>query len=353
MALGLTAALASLPALVAALPADDPGVDPATLLQRLQTSDEVGWSGYGESRGDLVLPDVRQLEALPELISGTTRMRAWWRGREEFRVDQLTLVGERDVVVDGPVTWTWDSADRAATLTRGRPQVRLPRAADLLAPALGARLARSAATEVAALPARRVAGVDAAGIRLRPQDERTTVDRVDLWVEPGTGLAVRVEIYARDVEQPALTTELLDLQLSTPPADRTAFRPPDDVRVQVVEARDLASAADRRAPFRLPATLAGLARRERADVRAEGVATYGEGFTALTVVPLEGRTADALLRSLAGAGRDEAQFATVLLQGLVARERGRAYLLVGTVPQELLQAALADLRAAPPPERPS
>jgi hypothetical protein len=351
---GLTAALTALPAAVAALPADDAGVDAATLLARVQQSDRVPFSGYGEARGDLVLPDVRELQDIPEIISGTTRLRAWWRGPDEHRVDALSLVGETDVVVYRDTTWTWDSADRRATLVRGDVDVRLPRGADLLAPALGARLARTEDVVAERLPARRVAGVDAAGLRLLPGEPRTTtVERVDLWADPRSGLVLRVELHAAGVTGAALTSTLLDLDTATPPLVRTAFLPPPGARVDVVDAPDLASAADRFAPFQLPGTLAGLARQSRIDDVGEGVGTYGEGFTALTVVPLEGRTAGGLLRALRvdRGPTDEAAFSTALLQGRVARQGDRAYLLVGTVPQQVLQSALAQLRASQPPRR--
>ena len=356
VALGLVAVLVSLPSAVGAWPAQEPSVGAATLLERVRASDSVAWSGYGEARGDLVLPDVGALEDLPELISGTTRLRAWWRGPAQFRVDALSLTDETDVVVDGATTWTWDSGDRVATLLRGDPAVRLPRAADLLAPALAARLARSEALVEQGRPARRLAGVDAAGLRLRPADpSRTTVDRIDLWVEPATGVALRVEVHARGGTRPALTSVLLDLDLSAPPASRTRFSPPPGARVEVDAELDVAAAADRFAPFLLPTALAGLPR--RTDVGDQrGVATYGRGLTALTVVPLRRRTAGRLLRELDGEAAHaagEASISSALVQGRVARDRRRAYLLLGTVPQDLLTAALDDLRRDPPPRRSS
>lgn len=353
--MALTAALAGTPALVEALPADDVELDAAALLQRVQGSDGVAWSGYGEARGDLVLPDVEQLGELPQFISGTTRLRAWWRGPADFRVDALSLVGETDVSVKDGRTWTWESADRAATLVRGELDVRLPRGADLLAPALGARLSRSDGVQVERLRARRVAGVDAAGLRLLPADPgRTTVERVDLWADPATGLALRVELHAVGVKGAALTSLLLDLDRAQPAAERTRFLPPFGSDIAVVEAPDLAALADRYAPFRLPATVAGLPRRQRVDDVGEGVGTYGDGFTALTVVPLEGRTAGGLIDELRQDGDpgSQASFSTALLQGLVARVDERAYLLVGSVPQQVLRAGLAQLAADPPPRRP-
>ena len=351
--LALVAVLLSLPSVVGAWPAQEPSAAAPTLLERVRVSDQVAWSGYGEARGDLVLPDVAALEDLPELISGTTRLRGWWRGPAQFRVDALALAGETDVFVDGDDTWTWESDDRVATLLVGDVDVRLPRAADLIAPALGARLARSAALAVSARPARRLAGVDAAGLRLRPADPgRTTVDRIDLWVEPRTGLALRVEVHARGGAGAALTSVLLDLDLTPPPPSRTRFSPPPDARVDVVAAPDIAAAADRYSPFLLPSTLAGLPRRTDTGEQ-RGVATYGEGLTALTVVPLRGRTAGRLLRGLqdGAATGPEAEISTALVQGRVARDRRRSYLLLGTVPQDLLTTALTQLRRDPPARR--
>ena len=165
-------------------------------------------------------------------------------------------------------------------------------------------------------------------------------------------MTVRVEVHARDVEQAALTSLLLDLDLSTPPTARTAFQPPADARTAIVDTPDLAADAARYSPFRLPPTLAGLSRRQDVGARS-GVATYGAGLTALTVIPLRGRTAARLLRSLEGddVRADEAQISTALVQGRVARQGRRGYLLLGTVPQDVLTTALTALRRDPPPER--
>jgi hypothetical protein len=60
----LLGVLLSLPSLAGALPAScrssgPPSLSPAGLLERIRAPALVGWSGYGESRGSLVLPDVR------------------------------------------------------------------------------------------------------------------------------------------------------------------------------------------------------------------------------------------------------------------------------------------------------
>src|SRR4029453_13306921 len=73
---------------------------------------------------------------------------------------------------------------------------RLPQAPDLLPPDLARRLLADAAPGdgLTALPPRRVAGIAAAGLRFTPGDPDTTIDRLDVWADPATGLPLQVEL---------------------------------------------------------------------------------------------------------------------------------------------------------------
>lgn len=351
----LLGVLLALPSLAGALPAQRSSLSAAGLLERIRASDGVGWSGYGESRGALVLPDVRELGDLPGLFAGTTRTRAWWRGPDQWRVDALTPVGEVDSTRDPDGGWTWNSADRRALRIVGELDVRLPTAADLLAPVLGHRLAGTGDVEVSALPARRVAGRSADGLRLVPQDpERTTVRAVDLWADVDTGLPLRVEVLAAGEEDPVLTAVLLDLSLSAPPLSLTDFPRPRNADITVGDAPDVAAIADRFAPYVLPDVLAGLPRRPRSPLSTGGgVGTYGDGFTALAVLPLPDDVGRRLVARIDpdGDGR-VARVTTPLVNALVGLgAEGRAYLVVGTVPEDLLTSVLVQLRADPPRRR--
>lgn len=349
---GLVGALTALPTLAGALPASGSGATAAALLAKVRASDQVPWSGYGTSRGTLVVPDVRELSDLPGLVGETTRARAWWRGRDDWRVDQVALTGETDTTRDVDGGWTWSSQDRRAVRIVGDLDVRLPAAADLLAPVLGHRLAGTGDVELSLLPARRLAGRSADGLRLVPRAPRaTTVRSVDLWVEPASGLVLQVEVRTSAVA-PSLTSTLLDLDLSDPGVERTGFDRPRRASVVVAEAPDIAAAADRFAPYLLPDVLAGLPRRARSALSTGGgVGTYGDGFTALALVPLPRDLADRVIRRVDPTDDDRtAQITTPLVNAVVGRgERGRAYLLVGTVPQARLLEALAALRVSPPP----
>lgn len=351
MVAALVASLVAVPALAGALPADDSELTAEQLLERVRASDEVRWSGYGTSRGTLVVPDVRELSDLPGLVGETTRTRAWWRGPDDWRVDALSTVGETDTTRDADGGWTWQSADRRAVRVVGELDARLPAAGDLLAPVLGHRLAGTEDAVLSRLPARRVAGRSADGLRLAPRDPAaTTVRSVDLWVEPRTGLPLRVEVRT-SAASPSLTATLLDLELSDPGAGLTDFPRPRQASVVVGQAPDIAAAADRFAPYVLPDELAGLPRRARSALSTGGgVGTYGDGFTALAVVPVPRDLAQRFIDRVDAADDDlTAGISTPMVNALVGRgQRGRAYLLVGTVPADRLEQALAALRADPP-----
>lgn len=343
----LVGVLTALPSAAGALPVGSSDAGAQDLLDRVRASDRVGWSGLAESRAALALPDVQDLGELPGLLGGTTRTRAWWRDRADWRVDQLTLVGEVDVVQAPGRTTTWVSADRRASILFGELPVRLPRAADLLAPVLGRRLAATPDTRLSRLPERRVAGRTAAGLRVAPQDPATTtVESVDLWVEPATGLPLRVEVRAQGARLPVLTSVVLDLELAVPSVQRTAFDLPDDGTAALDSAPDVAALIDRFAPYVLPPVLAGAGRTDPAGLDTGGAGTYGTGLQAYAVVPLPGDAGRRVRRAA-----PDGVISTPLVNAAVGGNGRRTYLLVGTVPPGVLQGALAALVADPPPRR--
>lgn len=343
--LALVGLLCALPALAGSRPAGSSDVTAPVLLDRVRASATVGFTAYAESTSSLPLPDVDQLGDLPALLGGTTRTRVWWRGKDAFRVDALTLVGEVDTVRDATGTWTWISADRLAGRVEGDDDVRLPRPSDLLAPVLGRRLAAAPDLDVSRLPVRRVAGRSAPGLRLTPaRPATTTVRHVDLWVEEQSGLPLRVEVVATGREAPSLSAEVLDLTLGAPAEERVRFVPPADALVVSAAEFDLAREADRFAPYQLPARLAGLA---RSDVVGPlrgvgGVATYGEGLGAFAVLPVLGRSRR-LMRATSTTNPDRGTVVTPLVNVALARIDGQVFVASGTVPLALLERALDDL----------
>jgi len=343
------AVLLAVPPAIGALPARDSGVSAAALLARIQGSGAAGYSGYAEAVGGLRLPLTDQFSSLVDLFGDRTRLRVWWRGEQDWRVDAVAATGETDVHRDAEGTWTWEYERNEATVTDDAP-VRLPRGADLDPAQLGRRLLSEAdPAEVIRLPARRVAGVDAPGLRLHPDDPLTTITRVEVWADPGTGLPLRVEVYGTGQSAAALQAAYLDFRPGRPDAGTTAFRPPPDATISAQQIGDLVARINRFAPLRPPELLAGYPVRRRVEGLG-GVGTYGRGVTVLTAVPLSARISRPLREALADTpGVRSAVGGLSLGIGPVSlllsdlEIDGRIWLLAGTVSVDTLRRAVADL----------
>lgn len=346
--LGL-ALLLALPSVLGALPAADSEVSAAELLDRVRDSGEVHFSGYAESVGGLALPVTQDFTDLVDLFGERSRLRVWWRGTQDWRVDTLAATGETDLFHRADATVMWEYEEDRATLTSD-PDIRLPRTADLLPTELGRRLLSEAtAEEVTRLPAIRVAGRDAPGLRLRPADARTTVDSVDVWVDPGSGLPLRVQVYGAGSGTAALTSTFLELTVAKPSASDTSFGTPPSAEFRFEEVLDVAAAADRFAPAVTPDRLAGLDRRED-DTTAGAVGAYGRGVTLLVAAPIWDQISRPLRDQLEGTPGarvdDRGVYVSVGPLGLLltpgSREQG-SWLVAGTVDSQTLSAAAAEL----------
>jgi outer membrane lipoprotein-sorting protein len=345
----LVAVLAALPAVVGALPADDADVPAADLRDAVLAADAVGFSGYAVSAGGLALPITDQLTSVADLFSDRTTMRVWWRGPLDNRVDVLTAAGETGTHRDGTGTWTWDYESATATRTALNP-LDLPGPPDVLPSTLGRRLLSEAADEeLDRIGARTVAGRDALGVRLTPAEEASSVRRVDVWIDPESGLPLQVEVFAEGADRPALDTRFLDLDLSLPPAEVTAFTPPPASWVRQGQQAEIVLEAGRRIRLvELPAQLAGLDRRQLAGV-PPGIGLYGRGVTLLAVAPVPSRLANGLRNAL-GRSPDAVvdELGTRISAGpvalMVVEPPGRGpYVLTGTVTLDALAAAAAEL----------
>lgn len=345
VALGVALAV-GVPVAVSAWPTPDSDVSAVELLGEMAAAEGHPWSGYVETQGALQLPVTGDVADVGALFSGRTRLRAWWRSADDWRVDQLATAGETDLVHHGPTTAEWDyEALRTRVSLDGG--IRLPRAGDLVPPVLAARVLDGVtAADVSRVPARRVAGIAAPGLRVRPAAPQSSIDHVDLWADPASGVALRVEVYGDGSAGPAFTTAFRDFSSRMPPAARTAFATPDGADESYDAILDIADAANQYAPFRPPARVGGLAQ-SRASDGAVGV--YGSGLTELIAIPMRDREADPLRRQLhtspdasdveAGTLVDAGAL-TVLLTG---QDGDGGWLVTGTVTPATLERAAADL----------
>ena len=343
---GLVVALPLAPRL---LPAQASDVSAADLLAQVRASPDQGWSGLVETAGTLQLPASGELDDLGALLGEQTRMRVWWRGPDAWRVDRLLVAGEDDLVHRGSQTVDYSYEAQEARVSAD-PDIRLPRTVDLLPNELARRLLDGAdPASVQRLPARRVAGLSAPGLRLAgAAATRSTIARVDLWADPATGVPLRLEVWARGADAPSFTTAVVDYDADRPPRERVTFEATATTEVRREEVLDIADAANQYAPFRPPSRVAGLA---STDATRGAVGVYGAGLRQLIAIPLRGSEAGPLRRQIAvtpGATSTERSIgATVGPLGLLLGGRGDdgGWLVAGTLTQQVLQQAVDDLVA--------
>ncbi len=203
----------------------------AQLRTRILASARIAYQGYAESNIDLNLPRLPDLGNVVGLLDGSTDQYAWYRSPGLWRSDVLTSAGEEDTYQTSQGTFIWSYSSNLLTEVIGAQPVRLPRAADLLPPALALRLLGFAgpADRVSRLPTQRVAGIDAAGLRLVPASAASTIGSVDIWADPVTGLPVQVEVFGKGTGPPVLTTRFLDLSLARPPLSTVTPNPAPEV----------------------------------------------------------------------------------------------------------------------------
>jgi hypothetical protein len=347
--------LCSLPAAVAALPVSSSALSAAAVRAKILASGDVAFSGYAESEGGLSLPDTGQLNSVADLLGGLTQMRVWWRGGSDWRVDQLSVSGEVDVHSGDAQTSTWNYEANLVTLQpTTSAAVRLPVPADVLPATLARRLLSQAAdSEVTRLPDERIAGVDAVGLRLHPEDPDSTIDRVDIWADPQTGVALRVNGYQAGAANPALSTSFLDFSRAAPSEQTVGLSIVNGARVTYQNGDAVSSLLRQFGLQDPPSSLAGVSRNELLPAFG-AIGVYGRGVTEFVAAPLSGRTGRPLLAELIkipGMVRtgDNYQVGIGPLNLLLSNPGGgRAFwLLVGTVQPSLLAQAATQLPTGP------
>ena len=279
-----------------AMPAQDRDISATALLATIERSAPHGYSGYAESLGTLQLPVASRFTDVGSLLGERTRMRVWWRAADDWRVDKVLPTGETDLFHHGDATTVWEYEKNDVSFSPD-PDIRLPRTADLVPPELARRLLADVdPTELTRLEPRHVAGRDALGLRLAPRAAQSSIDHVDVWADPDTGIPLRVEVYAKGDTTAAFTTEFMTFSSATPDAAATAFTTPLGAEVHYDDVLDVADAANEYAPVAPPARLAGLDQSSSAQLRAVGV--YGRGVTQMTAIPLWDHAAEPLRAQL-------------------------------------------------------
>ena len=186
-----------------------------------------------------------------------------------------------------PARPTWSTTRRArpawgyeqhdATLSRD-PDIRLPRTADLVPPECSPTCCSTASTVRRRTPAARRAASPAStrsGCGSSRPRAQSSIDHVDLWADPDTGVPLRVEVYADGPDDAGLHQSAFAEFSATSrrSSARVASTPPRGVDVEFDDVLDIADAANQYAPGPArPTRSPGWRRRRQAD-RAVGV--YG------------------------------------------------------------------------------
>jgi hypothetical protein len=359
---GLVAVVAALllavPALVAGFAPAGGTADPVRLRGLIAGSASQPYSGDAESDGSLGLPDLPRLGEVTSLFNGVTTMRAWYIAPDRSRVDVLTTGSERDVYRLPEGEYTWDYASDQLTELVGDPQIRLPRAGDLLPPDLARRiLADAPGDPVGALPGRRIAGIAAEGIRLTPRDPDTAVGRVDIWADPATGLPLRVEVSARGQAAPVLTTAFRQVALARPSIPSAAPTPAPGSGFSITTAPDVAKALGALGQAPLPEQLAGRAL-QRSDLGGvRGIGVYGTGLSSFiaAALPRDIGASAADAAGKAGAAKIQLTRGTAVAESIpplsllvvTPQFSRRSYLLAGLVDPAVLRSAADALTTLP------
>jgi hypothetical protein len=343
----------ALPAIIGAWPVPASSLSAAALRARILRSADMPYQGYTESNVDLDLPSLPDLGDVSSLLDGITDQYAWYRSSDQWRADVITETGETDTYQTSQGTFQWSYSANLLTHIVGAQPVRLPQASDLLPPALALRLLgfASSATRISRLPSQRVAGVDAAGLRLSPDDPQTTIGAVDIWADPASGLPVEVDIIGQGSSQPVLVTRFLELSQSRPSLAVVTPDPAPGVGRTTTQLPDISGVLNRFGAA-LPGQIAGM-NRVPAPSGLDDVAAYGSGFSRFAVLPLPNRVGQSALNAAedAGAGGIDlsggngALIETPLLTVLLAQSQsgGPVYLLTGAVTPTLMIRAGQDL----------
>jgi outer membrane lipoprotein-sorting protein len=356
-----TAVLAcAIPTVLASLPVSGAEPGAGVLRQRIIDSAGQAYTGYVKTQAELGLPNLPQLSDVTSLLSGFTDIRVWYRSPSQNRVDVVNTLGERDVYQTPDGVYTWDYGTNLLTEIVGTEQVRLPRAGDFVPPDLARRvLALDPVDPVVSLPTRRIAGITAAGLRLRPTDPATTVGQVDIWADPATGLPLQVEVTARGGAKPIVVSQFVDLTRDNP-SDATLSPPVDAAGVSLAAAPNVLSAINQLGRFPLPAQLAGQLLQPQIP-GLPGVGRYGSGMSTFVALPIPDNVGESAQDTMTKAGattihmtRGHAVLIQIpLLSVMVVDLRFRTYLVAGFVDHTALQQAATELAQFRPAVRPA
>jgi outer membrane lipoprotein-sorting protein len=240
----------------------DPSLPPrsaAQLLVDVQNAKVDGLSGTVVETADLGLPALAGLTGgtggtdITKLVAGSNSARVWYAGQDKARVALLGALGETDVIRNGSEVWLWQSRDNSAThytipadavdktptaLPSGLPSTPQEAADAALA-------AIDPTTAVSTTGAASVAGRDAYELVLAPKDTGSLIGQVRLAIDAKQHIPLRVEVYAKGANNPAVRIAFQQISFTVPDAQQFAFNPPAGAKVTTEKPSDVPKGPDK------------------------------------------------------------------------------------------------------------
>jgi outer membrane lipoprotein-sorting protein len=222
-----------------------PARSAAQLLVDVQNAKVAGLSGTVVETADLGLPSLAGITGgqgdadLTKLIAGSNTARVWYAGDQKVRLAMLGTLGETDVVRNGSDVWMWHSRDNTATHTT-IPADAATRAPEKLADVVPSTPQEAAAAALAAIDpttavsttgSAKVAGRDAYELVLAPKDTASLIGQVRLAIDAKQHIPLRVDVYAKGANNPAVRVAFQDISFAVPDAQQFTFNPPPGAKV--------------------------------------------------------------------------------------------------------------------------
>ena len=315
-----------------------PARSAAQLLVDVQNAKIDGLSGTIVETADLGLPALSGLGGngaeITKLIAGSNSARVWYAGQDKARVALLGTLGETDVIRNGSDVWMWQSRDNSAThltLPAGSAE-KTPSALPGGLPSTPQEAADAAlaaidpTTAVSTTGAAKVAGRDAYELVLAPKDTASLIGQVRLAIDAKQHIPLRVEVYAKDANSPAVRIAFQQISFTVPDAQQFAFNPPAGAKVTDEKSSDVAKAQDK-------AEKAAGEAAEKPAATAADRKVVGTGWTSVFVAKMPQDNAAAKPGDSATPKGSEAATAAGLIDALpkVSGTWGSGHLLAGSL----------------------
>jgi outer membrane lipoprotein-sorting protein len=272
-----------------------PAKTPAQLLAEVADSTTPPLTGTvveTASFGLPALPATGNSTSLSSLLTGSHTIRVWYSSPQHFRLAAPQSLSESDVIRDGSTAWLWQSTLNKVTEftlpahSAARPSQAVPKqpltpqqAAQQVLAAVGPTTTVSVASNVT------VAGQAAYALVLAPKDARSLIGQVQIDIDGGNGVPLRLQVFARGASSPAFQVGYTAIQFVTPAPADLSFTPPPGATVTQV---NLASGG-----------------REATRNASPGVSSIGSGWLTVLKLPSSALTPGAPAPgSSAGPGGD-------------------------------------------------